>query len=169
MLYTYIRCTMQQCLLCYIVGVVVVAISLIRLYCFVPITLPRNMHSLRRGVLLMCVSFETLTSFSVVLVLQTLPIYFAHTNRTLIVIVFYSYLYYSVLHVQIIVVFLDKHAHNHCFANFQDPTELSKFNLADFYHLKKGLKVDDEGLLARLFYVMIDRRYLPTYWVKSVY
>ncbi|XP_067951682.1 RING-type E3 ubiquitin-protein ligase PPIL2-like [Watersipora subatra] len=26
----------------------------------------------------------------------------------------------------------------------QDPTELSKFNLADFYHLKKGLKVDDE-------------------------
>ena len=29
--------------------------------------------------------------------------------------------------------------------SLQDPTELSKFNLADFYHLKKGLKVLDEG------------------------
>lgn len=28
---------------------------------------------------------------------------------------------------------------------FQDPTELSKFNLAEFYHLKKGLKVTSEG------------------------
>lgn len=27
----------------------------------------------------------------------------------------------------------------------QDPTDLSKFNLANFYHLKNNLRVEDEG------------------------
>ena len=27
----------------------------------------------------------------------------------------------------------------------QDPTNLDKFNLANFYHMKKGIKVIDEG------------------------
>lgn len=31
----------------------------------------------------------------------------------------------------------------------QDPTELDKFNLAEFYHLKKGLKVNVEGIQIR--------------------
>ncbi len=26
-----------------------------------------------------------------------------------------------------------------------DPTELTKFNLADFYHLKKNLKLNNDG------------------------
>ena len=28
---------------------------------------------------------------------------------------------------------------------FQDPTELKKFNISDFFHLKNNLKVIDEG------------------------